>query len=105
LKKPTLPEVFDKYNQKYFRGKLKISGIRFGKVGGRSAAETTFFSDCAPIITINRGLITRGRFCRIAVLHEMAHVSLPDAVAVNHGPEFKKVIRRLVSRGAYDDLL
>lgn len=101
--KPTLETVFRKYNRKYFGGKLKVSAVRFGRIRPVAAGETSFFSDCPPIITIDRALMNHGRFVRIVLLHEMAHASM--SCDVGHSPVFVKRIRQLVKQGAYDDLL
>ena len=102
-KASTLPEVFRRYNRKYFGGKLKVSDVRFGN--SRCLGETSFFDNCPPAIVIDRKLLNYGRVVRMVLLHEMAHVSMPDAAGVGHGPKFVRRMRRLVSQGAFDDLL
>jgi hypothetical protein len=102
-KTPTLPEVFRRYNRKYFGGKLRVSDVRFGN--SRCLGETAFFDNCPPIIVIDRKMMNYGRIVRMILLHEMAHVSMSDAVGVGHGPKFIRRMRRLVGQGAFDDLL
>ena len=106
-KKPDLEAVFRQYNRKYFKNRLKVSAVRFGKC--IYSGETTFFDSCSPIITISRTLAGYGRFVRIILLHEMRHVAMADAAdvgyGVGHGPKFIRSGRRLVSKGAYDDLI
>jgi hypothetical protein len=100
-KVPTLKGVFDKYNRLYFDGKLKVSAVRFARL--RVCGETTFFDNADPVIEIDRTLLGRGRFVRMILLHEMAHVELgPD---VGHGRKFVRRLHRLVRQGAYDGLL
>jgi hypothetical protein len=103
-KKKSLFQVFMYYNRKYFGGKLKLSDLRLKKMSHLTAGETTFYEGgVPPAIYINKALTNWGRCVRIVLLHEMAHVSLPQHV--EHGPRFKRRIRRLVKQGAYDDLL
>ena len=102
-RKPTLMAVFRKYNRLYFDNKVKVSDVRFGRIRPKGAGETSFFSDCPPIITVDRQLMSHGRFVRMVLLHEMVHASAHHDVA--HGPKFVKRIKRLVRQGAYDDLL
>jgi hypothetical protein len=94
--------AFAKYNRQYFHGKLKISGICYGKMKDVSG-ETTFFDRCYPTITIEIGLKNFPRLSRLILLHEMVHVSLP--ISVGHGPRFERGIRRLIRLGAYKGLL
>ena len=102
-KTSTLPDIFRRYNRKYFGNKLKISGVRFGN--SRCLGETAFFDNCPPIIVIDRKIMNYGRIVRMVLLHEMAHVSMPNAAGVGHGPKFVRRMRRLVNQGAFDDLL
>jgi hypothetical protein len=102
-KKSDLNDVFQQYNRKYFSGKLKVSDVQFGN--SRCLGETAFFDNCPPIIVIDRKMMNYGRIVRMILLHEMAHVSMPNAVGVGHGPKFVRRMRRLVSQGAFDDLL
>ena len=103
-KKKSLFQVFMYYNRKYFGGKLKVSDLRLKKMSHLIAGETTFYEGGVhPSIVINEALTNWGRCVRIVLLHEMAHISLPKDA--EHGPRFKRRIRRLVKQGAYDDLL
>ena len=102
-KKSTLDAVFRQYNRKYFKNRLKISAVRFGKC--KYSGETTFFDNCPPIIMINRKFADYGRFVRIILLHEMRHIAMSDAAGIGHGPKFIRSGRRLVNKGAYDDLI
>lgn len=103
-KKKSLFQVFMYYNRRYFGGKLKLSDLCLKKMSHLTAGETTFYEGgIHPSIAINAALTNWGRCIRIILLHEMAHVSLPQHV--EHGPIFKRRIRRLVKQGAYDDLL
>jgi len=102
-KKSDLNDVFRSYNRRYFGGKLKVSDVQFGN--SRCLGETAFFDNCPPIIVIDRKMMNYGRIVRMILLHEMAHVSMSDAVGIGHGPKFVRRMRRLVSQGAFDDLL
>jgi len=102
-RKPTLASVFRKYNRLYFNNKVKVSDVRFGRIRPKGAGETSFFSDCPPIITIDRELMHFGRFACMVLLHEMVHASMHHNVG--HGPKFVRRIKRLVKQGAYDNLL
>lgn len=98
----TLRNLFRQFNRKYFGNRLSVSDVRFGKTG-TAYAETTFLDDCDPIITLQHELGSKGRFCRMALLHEMAHVEL--GADAGHGPKFVKRMRKLVRQGAYDGLI
>ena len=54
---------------------------------------------------INRKFADYGRFVRIILLHEMRHIAMSDAAGIGHGPKFIRSGRRLVNKGAYDDLI
>ena len=93
-----LKKLFDKYNKKYFKNKLKISDIRFGKSLGLGQTD---YNKQFPSITIIPQLKKSNRILKIVLLHEMIHVLGID----NHGPKFIRRVHRLVRQGAYDDLL
>jgi hypothetical protein len=96
--------VYKHYNRKYFKNKLPTVWLHYGGKPGRSAhAETTWYSDGAMEIMINREFQRCGRLIRIFLLHEMAHVSLPNNAF--HGPRYKARIKKLIRQGAYDNLL
>ena len=93
-----LKKLFNKYNKKYFRNKLKISDIRFGRSLG--LGETNFLKPF-PSIVIVPALKQSKRILKIVLLHEMVHVfGIHD-----HGPRFIHRIHKLVRQGAYNDLL
>lgn len=101
MKKISLDSLFKLYNRKYFNNKLKISGIRFGRL--KYLGETVFFDKAAPIITISNKLkaFGFGRIIHLVLLHEMIHAE----GNLNHNKKFIKSIRKLVRLGAYDNIL
>lgn len=99
----TLRSLFNRYNRKYFSGKLQVSDVRFGRVQGSTHADTTFLESAAPIVTLGKHLKDTTRFLHMVLLHEMTHVDLGPAAG--HGPKFVKRMRKLVRQGAFDDLL
>jgi hypothetical protein len=97
----TLWSAFRRFNRRYFGNKVKLSGLRYART--KFAGQTTFFDICPPIIEIERGLRGHHRMSCIVLLHEMIHASLP--YSIDHGPRFKREVKRLFKLGAYDDLL
>lgn len=101
MRRPTLPEVFRRYNKKYFGNRLKVSDVKFGKPSYNAHGETSYFDGTDPLITVSRRFLNSGRLVRLILLHEMVHV---DGY-FSHDARFKRQIRRLIRLGAYDDLL
>lgn len=107
---PTLKRLYREYNRRYFAGKLPNIWIIFGQARewrasklGKTTCAATFYEDGIPIGIAIRYYKHKGvQYVKTDLLHEMIHVSKPRA---NHGPAFKKELRRLMDAGAFDNLV
>ena len=87
-------DLFDKYNAKYFRGRLPRYRVRFvdfslGRLGWRG--------ECFPerrLIWIRKQL-PKGTNVDEVLLHEMCHIR----GGTGHGPGFQRNLRRLAAQG------
>jgi hypothetical protein len=106
-----LSRLYRLYNKKYFNNELPNIDIdfqsprRFKADGhGKRTCAVTIFQHGKPVaIYIKRYANKEWPYIKCDLLHEMIHVSLP--CRCNHGPRFKKELRRLMKAGAFDRIL
>ncbi len=97
-----LKRAYRKYNYKYFDGQLpnppevKILWAEMGNqlMGYQLEDE----------IVLSRKYHRHDSLWRATLLHEMCHISTIDEKN-EHGPKFRKELRRIIIAGAFDDLL
>lgn len=82
-----LLERFEKFNKKYFEGKLHINSIKF------VSNQNRIFGSCTPLsgtIRISEQLIGVPRWVMdYVIVHEMAHLKHPD-----HSKDFWEMVNR-----------
>ena len=110
-KKPTfLQWLYSYYNEKYFDNKLPKC-----RVSWTSEPYADYgWLEHQPLHIKIRDDFKKKRFLQIAaatLIHEMAHIEFRDDPEENkgdadyHGPKFKKRMRRLAYKGAFDNLI
>lgn len=105
-------QVFKAYNEAYFDGKLNPDiRVRFGKTSKDGLGVYSMFMESDADrdlfkleheIVLDPILKKLHRVMCIVLLHEMCHTRHPRN---QHGRKFQAERRRLMSLGAYDDLL
>jgi predicted metal-dependent hydrolase len=111
LSQRNLSRLYREYNRKYFNNQLPTIEVDFltprtfatHKLGKRSCAVTLYENRKPFAIYIKRHPKKEWPYIKCDLLHEMIHVSLP--YRINHGPRFKKELRRLMKAGAFDAIL
>lgn len=91
---------YGRYNNLYFGGKLQK--IRFG-FNSRNTELGSVLHSNPPILFINNKLRWSRTLSKTTLLHEMIHVKLGHGPG--HNKEFRKELRRLILKGAFDNLL
>lgn len=117
---PYLLRIFRRYNRKYFGGRLPEPFVcwgtlpdcdaRFYPIGKAKRYRTIGgkkWHDCdkkKPIVLVDIGLRNRNETARIrmAIIHEMAHMTLP--LTARHGPRFEREMLRLANASAFKGL-
>ena len=100
-------EFYDIYNEMYFGHKLPV--VRVGFYTHRSEKDCYGFTlrvagaKHSSYICLNPYFAEWGKTLRATLLHEMVHVKLHNRGG--HGKKFKKEMKRLILRGAFDELL
>lgn len=100
-------KVYDRFNRKYFAGRLPRVPVRFSlrSFPRYHPLRDEAYAQCKrgkPMaVFINPRFLGLGipGFYR-ALLHEMVHIKLGEKA--QHGPRFQKEMRRLAALGAFD---
>lgn len=100
-----LKNMYTRCNHKWFRNVLPpVDEIKIGfKVMGGPDAGMAGWSRGRDEVFINQRIRFNSMLVESTLIHEMAHMRLPDPV--EHGPRFKKEMRRLLRAGAFDDIV
>lgn len=103
---PDLKEEYDKYNLKYFSGKLpKDTVISWGDPGEDNGVEriaiTTKLDDNRFQIIFNPKFGRSRYFTLFVLLHEMAHINTWSN-DLAHGLAWQKEMHRLADEGAFE---
>ncbi len=103
-----LEAIYRGYNQKYFKGKLPsvICMWNGRETDKRKALATTLpltgkeakKQNALYLLVFHPSLLLDGSFISLAVLHEMAHLSVGTG---RHGPKFEKEMLRIAKAGAF----
>lgn len=103
-----LQDAYDFFNEMYFGYKLPMVFVGFynEKKTRKRQYGSTLTVDKAKYphyILLNPFFKDWNDICLQTLLHEMVHVSLDNKY--EHGPKFKKEMRRLIVAGAFEDFL
>lgn len=96
------------YNKKFFHDLLPQNlSVTFGTIDEKCAGITYLDRDTKEgiAIIIDKNLRNLGRYVKIVLLHEMAHVSVGFKERHLHGPLWKQERKRLIDAGAFTPLL
>ena len=103
MPRPTvLEKAYRQYNRKYFGNKLPRHTdvlLRWANIPGMGYQQ-------GDEIVINRKDRRRDSVWRGTLLHEMVHLSLPNASPHNgfHGKDFQKEMLRIARLGAFENI-
>lgn len=101
-----LRREYNRYNRKYFRGRLPKLMVHFTKMPKYYLGLSTYVGRPSggswAEIEISKVLKCWPKLTRCVLLHEMVHVSLPQQVI--HGSKFEKGMRKLAKAGAFTGL-
>lgn len=97
----TLKKAYLLYNKLYFNDALPpTTVVKWGTLIGDEEGEWTDDKE----IIVNTKLRRFHNSWRLTLLHEMAHQATDDETA-EHGPRWRRLMKRLYKKGAFDDLL
>jgi hypothetical protein len=97
-----LQREFNNMNRKFFDNRLPRVRVRFGYI--RPECGTSFMGFCLPDrIMLAPFLKKSGKCALMVLLHEMAHLSVPDSQ--NHGRKWVREMHRLHDAGAFNSIL
>jgi hypothetical protein len=112
-----LAKLYNLYNQRFFAGNLP-EGVRLyfaqklDKVDTRdgkhrsTCAVTYFYKEGPPKIIIRKTATSNMRHIASDLLHEMVHISMPNADCENrnHNSVFQKEMKRIANAGAFNQV-
>ena len=112
-----LSKLYNLYNQRFFAGILPY-GVRLyyaqklDKVDTRdgkhrsTCAVTYFYKDGPPKIVIRKTATSNMRHIASDLLHEMVHISKPNADCEDKNPNsaFQKEMKRIANAGAFNQI-
>lgn len=99
--KESLMDTFYDFNARFFNGKLPLDTmVSWSRSIPRHVAGDFDGTD----IRINVALKPLRPCWKLTLLHEMAHLATSEEVE-EHGPKWKREMRRLYRIGAFDTLL
>lgn len=91
-----LKRLFDRYNRKFWRGRLKSYTVRVKDLSGRTMATC---DDKLCALFIDAAKHKTDREIRATLLHEMAHAATPKDYPA-HGYQFWGQLEMLLRKGA-----
>ena len=112
-----LAKLYNHYNGNFFGGKLP-NGVKLyyasklDKVNTKdgkhrsTCAVTYFYKDSPPIVVIRKTPASNMRHIASDLLHEMTHISKPNADCEDKNPnsEFQKEMKRIAKAGAFQNV-
>jgi hypothetical protein len=112
-----LAKLYNLYNHRFFSGNLP-EGVRLyyapklDKVDTRdgkhrsTCAVTYFYKEGPPKIVIRKTATSNMRHIASDLLHEMVHISKPNADCENRNPNsiFQKEMKRIANAGAFNQV-
>lgn len=111
--------MYQEYNRDYFGGQLPRATVMSSDGIGTDVFAVTIGTADSPVIEMNALTLYGEKEARIALLHEMVHIKLhqghthiqqQEGVIIidgndEHGEQFMKELHRLITLGAFDDLI
>lgn len=112
-----LAKLYNHYNREFFGGRLpdgvklyyspKLDKVNTKDGKHRSTcAVTYFYKNASPKIVIRKTTTSNMRHIASDLLHEMVHVSKPDADCEDKNPnsEFQREMKRVAKAGAFQNV-